>query len=102
MRRARAPANFGFVHVSANLRLARSSTIATTKRISGRVRKLKTVSITRGSAGPSQGAADAAVLADAPEVHGHEHHGHHGHRDAVQDVEPQQGLLADEAPAEQR
>src|SRR5262245_231688 len=49
-----------------------------------------------------QGTADAAVLADAPEVDRHEHHGDHRHGDAVEDVETQERLLADEAPAEQR
>src|SRR5258706_16441202 len=45
---------------------------------------------------------DSAVLADSPEVHGDQDHDDEGDRYAMQDVEPQERALADEASGEQR
>src|SRR5262245_61897750 len=111
LREARTPATtktsaigsaiLGLVHTSASWIDARRRTIEIPNRISGRVRKLMK-STTRGSAPVLQGSADAAVLADAPEVHGHQDRRDDGDRDAVEDVEAQQRLPADEPPAEER
>src|SRR5436190_18117039 len=70
-------ATLGCVQTSANLRLASSPRIEKAKSHSGRVIQLMKVSIKACSL---QGAADAAVLADAPEVDGHQDHGHDRHR----------------------
>src|SRR5688500_2455217 len=48
------------------------------------------------------GSGDAAVLADAPEVHGHEERRDERDPDAVEDVEPQERAGSDEANYEQR
>src|SRR5437867_13140385 len=41
---------------------------------------------------------NAAVLADAPEVHGHQDGGHDGDPDAVQDIEADERAGCDAAP----
>src|SRR5262245_47906432 len=45
---------------------------------------------------------NSSVLADAPEMHGHQHRNHERQADAVQHVEPQQRALTDERAAEKR
>src|SRR5262245_19203530 len=99
-------ATLGRVQTCANWMLARKSTIAATKNHCGVVIQLmnesNACSMGRLLALGLQGSADAAVLPDAPEVDGHQDHRDDGHRDAVQHVEAEQRLLADEPAAEQR
>src|SRR6185503_17360064 len=58
------------------------------------------VSIMSGA--PSDRSRDAAVLADAPEMDGHQDRGDQGDADAVQDVEAQQRAGADEPAGQER
>ena len=57
--------------------------------------------MTRSSIYHSQRPADPAVLADAPEVDGDQHRHDHRDEDAVQHVEAQQRVLADERAGQQ-
>src|SRR5687768_2843172 len=57
--------------------------------------------LTTTSLATSHRTADAAVLADAPEVHRHQERQHQGESHAVEHIEAEQRGLADEASAEQ-
>src|SRR5712692_11204687 len=83
----------------------KNATAASVMKIGGLVRKL-TTSLTALTApmcsrSPLQRPRDAAVLAHAPEVDGHEDAGHERDAHAVEHVEAQERALADEAPAEE-
>src|SRR5689334_17131928 len=106
MRKPIAPAIAGFVTTRYHLRVARNAATASVRKTAGfdsAFRKSFRPSIR----GPFSGSvrlhrpADAAVLAHAPEVHGHQDHGREGDGDAVEHVEAEQGRLAHEPPRQQ-
>src|SRR6476469_9896043 len=83
-------------------RTKNSSATASAKNSSGRVRAL-TIAFKKPIDEPSlERTRDAAVLPDAPEVHGHQDGDAERQPHAVQHVKPQQRTLADERPAEER